>query len=227
MSNESWQSLSQGIIALGIALTALGGYGAYYFGKRVDAEKDLRSVYGGELRAPEEVLVAAEKQLWPKVEFGNSGAMLIFTGPEGSPLFTFGRDTKLTIVRDQGRVKISLAIRDKTGRLVAELLKNEWKVNPQNSWDRNYTADALEVRDPSGDVILQVKALADRIQLQAKFYDENGRGFAFGKVPGPQGWGGGLEFTGPAHPQLQMKIDPIFRYPSQSHFGEFVQSPGT
>lgn len=58
---------------------------------------------------------------------------------------------------------MSLVIRDRSGRLVAEIVNNEWKVNPQNAWDRNYSADALEVRDPTGDIVLQVKALADRI----------------------------------------------------------------
>jgi hypothetical protein len=156
------------------------------------------------------------------VEFGDSGAILRYTGPQGSPLFTFAEDTRLTIVSENGKVKVTVTIRDKTGRVVAELIKNAWKVNPQNSWDRNYTDDALEVRDPSGDVVLQVKALPDRIQLQAKFYDSSGRGFGFGKVLGPDGWGGGLEFTGPANPQLRLKITPMFKYPSDLHLGELV-----
>lgn len=226
MSNEGWQAISQVIVALGIVLTALGGYGAYYFSKRIDRDKELRTAYTGELKAKEEILVSAKDRVWPKVEFGDSGAILMFTGPQGEPLIKFSEDTNLTIIREQGRVKVSVSIRDKTGRLVAELLKNEWKVNPQNAWDRNYTTDALEVRDPTGDVVLQARALTDRIQLQAKFYDSNGRGFAFGKVLGPQGWGGGLEFTGPANPNLRMKIEPMFKYPSDSHFGERVRAPG-
>jgi hypothetical protein len=79
------------------------------------------------------------------------------------------------------------------------------------------------VKDPTGDIVLQVKVLEDRVQLQAKFYDSDGRGFAFGKVIGPQGWGGGVEITGSERPYLRMKIAPMFKYPSHSHLGELLE----
>lgn len=220
MSTESYQSISQIIVFLGLFLAALGGYGTYYFGKLIDRDKEMRTAFSGELKAKEQILISAKDHVWPKVEFGDSGAIFLFAGPQNSPLITFSEDTKLTIIREEERVKVSLTIRDKSGRIVAELLKNEWKVNQQNSWDRNYTSDALEVRDPTGDIVLQVRALSDRVQLQAKFFDSTGRGFAFGKVIGPQGVGGGIEFTGPDNPQLQMKFEPLFKYPSSSHLGE-------
>jgi len=164
-------------------------------------------------------------RLFQGIEFGDSGAMLAYGGPQGRPFITFAQDTQLTIVTEDNQVKVSTIVRDKTGAVIAELRKNEWKINPNNSWDRNYTADALEVKDPSGEIVLQVKALRDRIQLQAKMFDSSGRGFAFGKLHGPDGWGGGIEFTGAAHPELQMKFEPMFAYPSDSHLGELAHSP--
>lgn len=223
MASESWQTLSQVVLALGILLTALGGYGAYVFGKRVEREKEARSAYSGQLKANAEVLLSGPNHVWPSMEFGDSGAILRYTGPEGSPLFKIGEDTGLTIVWEGRQVKLSTIIRDQNGRVVAELVKNEWKVNPQNSWDRNYTADTLEVKDPTGDIVLQVRALPDRVQLQAKFYEASGRGVGFGKIRGPDGkWGGGIELTGSAHPRLTLRIAPLFKYPSDRHFGELV-----
>lgn len=228
VTNEGWQTLSQVVIGVAILLTALGGYGAYVFGKRVEREREARAAYSGQLRANAETLLSGANHVWPKLEFGDSGAILMYTGPEGSPLFKIGEETGLTIVRESGQVKLSTIIRDQNGRAVAELMRNEWKVNPHNSRDRNYAADTLEVKDPAGDVVLQVRALPNRIQLQAKFYDASGRGVGFGKIRGPDGqWGGGIELTGSAHPQLTLRIPPLFKYPSDRHLGELIDASRT
>jgi len=218
MSNESWQSLSQACIAVGIALTALGGFGAFHFSKRMEHEKEAQSAYTGRLKAKSELLLSGPDHIWPRIEMGDSGATFIIAGKQGIPLFSFGEDSTLTVVREDGQVKVSTIIRDKAGRVVAELIKNEWKINPQNSYDRNYTEDALEVKDPSGDIVLQVRALPDRVQLQAKLYNLSGRGFAFGKMPGAPG--GIIDFTGPKNPELRLRIEPIFEYPSDLHLGQ-------
>ena len=66
-----------------------------------------------------------------------------------------------------GIVKVSTYITDDEGNLIAELVRNEWKVAPPpRTWDRNYSKDALEVRDGKGAVILQVRAFSDQIQIQ-------------------------------------------------------------
>lgn len=217
-----WYFLSRGKYRAGL-LAGCFAVAVVLLAVMLHIRNDARSAYTGTLQARNQVVVSATQHVWPKVEFGDSGAILLYAGPQGSLLLTFAEDTKFTIVREAGQVKVSTIIRDRTGRVVAELVNNEWKVNPNNSWDRNYTSDALEVRGPIGDTVLQVRVLEDRVQLQAKFYDSDGRGFAFGKVLGPQGWGGGIEITGPADPQLHMKIAPMFKYPSDSHFGELVE----
>jgi len=213
------------LAALGGGLAAVAGFGSYLFGQRVEHDKRAHDAYSGHIKPKRSLIFSAAEKVFPKIEFGDSGAILIFAGPEGSPLFKFAEDTELTIVNEDNQVKVSTVVRDRTGRIVAELRKNEWKVNPNNSWDRNYTSNTLEVKDPSGEIVLQVKALRDRIQLQAKMFDSSGRGFAFGKLHGPDGWGGGIEFTGAAHPELQMKFEPMFAYPSDSHLGELAHSP--
>jgi hypothetical protein len=223
MTSGGWQSLSQVVVAVGLLLAALGGYGAYFFGKRVDREKEARAAYSGVLRPNPSSLFSAPQHIWPKLEFGDSGAILMFAGPEGSPLFRFAEESSLTIVREEGHVKVSILIRDQSGNAVAELVKNEWKINPQNSWDRNYSQDALEVKDSGGDIVLQVRALADRVQFQAKLYDSSGHGIGFGKIRGPDGkWGGAMELTDPAHPKLTLRIEPLFTYPSDQHLGELA-----
>jgi hypothetical protein len=56
MNYQSLQTLSQITITVGIILTALGGYGAYYYGKKADQEK---TVYDKILITPSEIIVPA------------------------------------------------------------------------------------------------------------------------------------------------------------------------
>lgn len=187
--------------------------------ERKDKKKDQ---YAGELTAKTvDVMLSAETHVYPKLELGDSGAILVYAGEPGTPLFKFFENSHLTVVRDAGRVKVSTTIYDSRGTLVAELANNEWRVNKNASFDRNFTNDALEVKDSSGEIILQVQLVEDRIQLQGKFYGPNGEGVAIGKGADASGNPSGMmEITGPKHPRLVSKIAPMFRYPSDLHLGE-------
>jgi len=226
MTNASLQTICQVVVAIGLLMAALGGFGAYYFGKLVEKDSAARTSYSGRLEKEKKFIkvLVAKEQAYPKLEIGDSGAVLMYAGPQGSPLFRFAEDSALTVELENSEVKVSTIIRDRTGRIVAELTRNEWKVNPLNTWDRNYSKNALEVKDPTGDIVLQVILVDDRVRFQAKLYDSTGRGIGIGKVRGPEGWGGGIELTGPSHPNLQLKIPPIFNYPSDLHLGELAKS---
>ncbi len=143
-NNQAWQTISQFAILVGLLLAALGGYGVYHFGKRIEREKEASAAYTGEIKPKNQVVLSGKDHIWPQLEFDNSGAIFVYTGPQGAPLFEFMEDANLTVIREDGRVKVSLRIFNKTGQLVAELAKNEWRVNPVNSFDRNYSSDALE-----------------------------------------------------------------------------------
>lgn len=189
-----------------------------------ESREAAKSVYSGFLKPKSRTLFSPRQDTRPKLEFGDSGAILVWDGPHGQPMFRLFQDNELTIKMEEGQVKVSTLIRDRSGKVVADLVDNEWKVNLHNSFDRNYSRDALEVKDSSGDIVLQVKVLEDRIQFQGKFYGPDGTGIAFGKVCGPDGsFGGGIEITGAMHPELTMKFSPLFRYPSDQHLGEFVR----
>jgi hypothetical protein len=174
--------------------------------------------YVGKLEPNTKLILSANDHVFPQLELGDGGAKFLYAGPEGKPLFNILGDN-LTIISHEGQVKISTVIRNKNGVIVAELINNEWKVKSSN-WDRNYSKDALEVKDDTGDIILQVRVLEDRIQFQGKFYDSQGNGVALGKYS--NGKGGIIERTGVDHPRLELKIEPIFQYPSDNHLGDFL-----
>lgn len=190
---------------------------------RADLRDRLIAAYSGVLETN------STKGAMPKLEIGDSGAILMWAGPQGQPMISIFSDCHVTIevrqnrITGRGRLLVSTQVRDAQGHLVAELNRNQWQVNPAASFDRNYRRDALEVKDAGGDVILQARLVGDRVQLQAKFRDVDGQGVAIGKGQDHNGVVGGIiEITGHAHPQLLMHIQPMFRYPSNRYFGKLI-----
>ena len=226
MTSQTLQTMSQVGILLGGLLTVLSGFGTYWFGQKARAEKDAanaaKDAYSGVIESHPKVLLSTKDKVYPKIEFGDSGQIINWAGPPGKPMITMG-DTQLVVEREGDQVLVSTTIRDKDGRMVAEITRNEWKVNPNSSWDRNYSRSAMEVRDPTGDVVLQVRLVEDRVQLQAKVHSSDGSTILFVKKPG------GVGFVGRADPNkpLEAVIVPIFRYPSEAHLGEMIRKEST
>ncbi|MHC4702332.1 MAG: hypothetical protein ACYTFQ_17330, partial [Planctomycetota bacterium] len=113
---------------------------------------------------------------------------------------------------ENDRVYVSADIRDPTGSIIAQIKNNEWQVNQNNIFDRNYTRNSVEVVDQEGQVVLQVVLVKDVIQVQARFYNSEGKVYTI--YGDPQMGGGAISFG------AEVRIRPMFRYPSQDHFGE-------
>lgn len=150
-------------------------------------------------------------------QFGSSDTIISSSQP--SILFQFANDNALKLSTDSEGIKVSIAINDKSGKLVAELIDSEWKIRPNDLWDRNYSENALEIKDNSGDVIFQVILTENKVQLQGKFYDSKGKGWA---IYGDKGGGGNITPIGADSPFPDVKIKPLFKYPSDLHLGEFI-----
>lgn len=240
MSSQALQTFCNWMIFVGAILgvvgtitAATGALGSYHFGLKVQKEKDdaaaakeketaARTADTGLLAVEPKVVLSGNTFNAPILEIGDSGTMLRHTGKEGQSLLKFADDNRLVILQDKDGIKISTQIKNKKGELVAELINNEWKINKNNSWDRNYTSNALEVKDNTGDVVLQVKLLEDRVQFQGKLYDSQGTGIALLKSKYKQRPGGLIQVAVAGRSELTEKIKPIFRYPSDRHFGELI-----
>lgn len=164
------------------------------------------------------------------IELGNSDAVInhVLVG-EGDTFNIFGGIKGLDWFPiwfriEKDRVYVSADIRDQTGRIVAIIKDNEWQVNQNNIFDRNYTRNSLEVIDQKGRVVLQVVLVNDTIQVQARFYDAKGRVYTI--IGDPQMRGGAISFGPPGSVYAAIHIQPMFRYPSEEHFGEILQSSG-
>ena len=116
----------------------------------------------------------------PKLRIGPSNVFIAGDAPGFvSMLFPALSKAQFTVEAIDNEMRVSTRVADESGNLIAELIRNEWKVNPNGSWDRNYSADALEVKDAQGQVILQVRAFLDHIQIQGMWWIDMGP---------PNGW---------------------------------------
>lgn len=218
-------------IQLGGALVVGGGLIilAYWF--RPDAVPS----YAGILVPKSELLFsAAGGGKTPLIQIGTSGVVLAPKGfghgtyeemekdPRGAYLLPALKASQFTVESIGGKIKVSTQISDGDGNLIAEIVRNEWRVSPSRAWDRNYSDDALEVRDSRGLVVLQVRALADRIQLQGAWWVDLGfNGWAqvfFLKDPNSKD--AQFVFVPKNGKSSPPSIVPIFEYPSELHLGE-------
>ena len=164
--------------------------------------------------------------LIPKLQIGQSGVFIVGpSGPFGKLLIPALTESQFKVESIGGKVKVSTWIADDTGNLLAEISRNEWQVAPApQTWDRNYSDDALEVRDSSGRIVLQVRALPDRIQIQGMWWVNLGPPNGVRRMTIWQGTdpekGVQIVFTPASSPDPLPEIAPMFVYPSELHLGE-------
>lgn len=136
-----------------------------------------------------------------------------------SPAGVLFRDQEMPLVSMSlvgNKLLVSTSIRGKEGDLIAELKDNEWQLNRKNAvFDRNYSDIALEVREQSGKVALQVVHLGDTIHLAGIFRCRSG----WSTVIGPAGDHGSRMELKPPGESPSLAIPPICEYPSDRHLG--------
>jgi hypothetical protein len=199
----------------------------FYLFLGLKARPQAIPLYYGVLAPHRHLFVSPKTKTEEYIEIGDSGAIVhpAYVGPA----FIFGT-SNLTIESIDGELKVTTDIRNRQGKIEVQLVKNEWKVSPPpDTWDRNYDDDTLEVKDPVGSIVLQIRILADRVQLQGEWWDSDGTGTrivkctdAVTKKPG-----GCLVPLDSKHDHSDSpQIQPLFRYPSELHFGELLTKPG-
>lgn len=204
----------QVFIFLGTVLIAVGGFGVYLTEKNREREKENVSKYVGVIGNQTKTIFSFDKNKIPKIQIGDKGP--IFQGD-----FNLFKRLGLEVKMIKGQIKVSACVNDQDGNVVATIIDNEWKINPNQSYDRNYSIDALEVIDNSGNIVLQVRFAQDVLQFQGILYDSQKRLFWLVAQRERDGrMDGFMEIQKPGN-NFSYSIKPIFKYPSELHLGVY------
>lgn len=162
------------------------------------------------------------------VEYGDSGRKMPWTEASGGGDLKLMYDAGIHLDLGHKGIELTTVIRDSQGQKVVEVDRNHWTVSQfPVVTDKNFTKDSLEVLDRRGHVVLQVRILPDRIQLQGEWRDDLGRGI---RITTCKDKNTNFEITGCLQSwlnsvgelSLENIINPVFLYPSKEHWRERV-----
>jgi len=181
----------------------------------------------GELVAPSDGQLYPDSDVRFQIGARADGTLMTWTGPQGADVLKIV-GSKLNIRRENGKLLVSTEVREKqSGNVIVSIIDNVWQTSNLQSvvWDKNYTANALEVKDGRGRVVFQIILLADRVRFQGEWWHEDGYGglimrpFPYDPIKG----GPIIQYFTPTyHPEEGPQIQPMFRYPSKKHWSELA-----
>jgi hypothetical protein len=176
----------------------------------------------GDLRGAGEVFTDTAQRAMPWIQIGDSKSVFVPLPPRDGqpyPIFQWFYDAGFKVEFGKNGPLVTTPIRDRFGNLVVDVKQNHWTVYPPFCSDKNYTADALEVLDSSGHVILQLRLLPDRVQIQGEWWDNQGNGRRLMRRRNTEN--GEIIPLGPQNQHNDELIEPMFKYKSADHWGEF------
>jgi len=186
-----------------ILIFLIGSLGTNVYIIWQEEEMKKYSRYSGEISGTEDIV-------YPSIKLGT--AEFVWTGPEGEPMIVIGNDSIKVWIEDE-ELKISTVIRDEDGKIIAKLEANEWQVNPNLIFDRNFDTKAVEVINQKGEIVLQAEFDGESVLFAGVFYREDGWRVALGYNV--------IEIRPPGEP-IQTTFPPMFKYPSELHPGERI-----
>ena len=164
------------------------------------------------------------------VALGNSGAR--FHPPLLSYMLANSQlKDDLRLRQQNGTLLVSCIIRGSDGLVIAEIKDNQWLLRPSRHWDRNYTKDALEVKGPTGEVVLQIWTTEDTVRINVKLFTKDGLLMYMGDSGDMAVYDKKLhDFqnavfffqVNKSEPVRAPTIWPIFLYPSDKYLGKFA-----
>lgn len=227
MSIHTWKMIQlYGGILTGLLLI-VSAYATYRIYVIEMADKVLagkKVALTGELVAPEKKdSVEADLRVYVKIgsnHFGVKKSRLI-DGYEFTPVQFSDRKTPITIKLVNNKLRVSCSFTSLDGNIVAEIIENEWQINPNNYFRRNYDDQGLEVIDAQGIMKFQIDLVNENEIVVGGF-------FKFGNIYFTQKE---TYMFNPNHPteeseiiqQHSSNVAYMFVYPETSHFGERVK----
>ncbi len=193
---------------IGIAIVA----GLAFVG--LQAKRDWKAQRKEAEETREGRLEAPGRRLTARLAVGGKSYRL--TSPDGV-FFKDGEETLLAVGLDGDQLVVSASFKDDQGRVIAKVIRNEWVVNPNLIFQRNYTRNGVEVIDEKDHVILQVIHMGNAINVEGTLHCSNGRTIQL--ATNPQTHQSAIILARKGLPPL-VQFAPMCRYPAGAHLGE-------
>jgi len=202
-------------------------FGIVYGAKWIDHRERTYPRYAGVLLPQPVIQNGALADNSVRLQIGNSGTF--FEGAGIDDILSVLKRDQFNLSVGNGKILVSTKVRDDADNVIAEIEDNEWKIAPPPStYDRNYSDNALEVKNTKGDIVLQVRMIGNTVQLQGiwwKILASRKLRMVVREAPeckqSPSNCGSQIVFCEPNH-ECQ-KILAIFKYPGDSHLGELAR----
>lgn len=152
------------------------------------------------------------------IQFGNMKIMAsyndIVNGINLRKWVEFGYDYPMSIKIDNGNLMVSASFNDKKGKMIAQIIDNQWVINRDNYCDRNFSRNTLEVVDKEKIPLLQVDIKdGNNIFIGGAFYFPTIRLFMSdgnSTITGDSAFNDAVALR---------KIKRIFKYPGNANLG--------
>jgi hypothetical protein len=183
--------------------------------------EEMAAALEGDLRGAGEAFDDGKLTMTPMVQIGTTESILeLLPSSQLEPSFKPFPDAEFRVEFGRQWPLVSTTVRDSKGHIITTINKNHWRVYPPFCQEKNYTEDALEVLDSSLHVVLQLKLLQDRVQVQGEWWDSQRHGLRISRSPDAKR--GQVMQLGPEIKRNEALIEPMFKYPSKQHWQEFV-----
>lgn len=147
----------------------------------------------------------------------------ITNGKSFNPMIELGSDLPLTITLDQnGALLVSAKFTDFDGSIVAIIKNNEWEINPNNYFRRNYDSVGFEVIDREGITKFQIEFITnEKIKIGGVFRDSKNWLFVYDRTLSA------TDIRAIKKEEIiaeSAQVPDMFKYPADKYFG--VRSSG-
>lgn len=231
MTIHFWKviQLNAGILSgVLIVVTAYATYRVYTLETEEKMVASKRESLAGELKQPlpnNSVKNKAVDIFFGNNNFGQYSIEELRTGKAIDVKILVSDQKNVLIVKlVDDKILLSFTIHSLDQKIVAVIKDNEWEINPNNYFRRNYDDHAFEVIDQEDVVKFQAEFIDNKTIVIGGFFRVGGT-YYLATTKGVEWWTGN-EINKPLYggPKNQSnKVPLIFTYPSSKHFGERVK----
>lgn len=119
----------------------------------------------------------------------------------------------------EGRLKVSAKLMAPDGRILAEIVDNEWEINPGQVFKRNYNDSCLEIINVYGTPSLQITFADARTLIIRGMIPATGNYFWLIDERGMSP----VDTSDYVRAARSFGLRPMFKYPAATHLGELAQ----